>query len=201
MRFMVGDVLTLNGGAVDPETGAMPASALSWRVILHHVPASNIASRHTHPFFSGVGNDLTLPPMPEPEDLDTTRLGYLEIQLTASEPGGPATTVTQTLAPVRAALIFTSQPLPFLAKVNERASLLPIEVVAWQNQQLAITLDETQTAIGESTMRFERWGDGSARERVIRAPGVSTIYTATFKPGGSTTSTRVFRLLLPLAGR
>ncbi|NJM42194.1 MAG: PKD domain-containing protein, partial [Anaerolineae bacterium] len=59
-RFAVGQVFVLSGSATDPQDGTLDASRLSWRVLLHHVPQGQPQNRHTHPFFSGNGNNLIL---------------------------------------------------------------------------------------------------------------------------------------------
>jgi glucose/arabinose dehydrogenase/PKD repeat protein len=197
-RFSVGEVLVLSGSATDPDSGPMAASSLSWRVIKHHVPASRIAQRHTHPFFSGAGNNLTLPAAPEPEDLDTTRLGFLEIQLTATEPGGLATTISQTLEPGHVVLAFDSTPLPFIVKLNERNILMPTSITVWPNQQLVLDTPVVQTGLAGSKMRFEAWSDGLAREHIFRAPAGQTTYTASFTATVDSGGAVLYRLLVPL---
>jgi glucose/arabinose dehydrogenase len=201
LRFAVGDVVTLRGSAADPDSGPMADSTISWRVILHHVPASNITQRHTHPFFSGTGNNLAMQAAPEPEDLDTTRLGYLEIQMTATEPGGPSTTITQTLEPGRISLNFDSAPLPFLAKVNERELMMPASLYVWPNQQLIVSVPDVQTGLGDGRMRFDAWSDSQQRERTFRAPASAATYRALFKSTSDSDAVQVYRIMLPLAAK
>ena len=43
--FRVGQTITLTGSATDPQDGALPASALSWSVLLNH------NGNHAHPWF------------------------------------------------------------------------------------------------------------------------------------------------------
>src|SRR6185503_12166347 len=51
--FRVGQTITLQGTATDAQDGTLPASRLSWRVILHH-------NEHTHPFVPATtGNNVT----------------------------------------------------------------------------------------------------------------------------------------------
>jgi hypothetical protein len=60
-RFRVGQTITLQAQATDPEEGTLPAGSLSWTVLLHH-------DAHTHPFLpptTGNGVTFTAPP---PED-------------------------------------------------------------------------------------------------------------------------------------
>ena len=36
LRWKVGDTVSFSGGATDPQSGTLPASALSWSLVLHH---------------------------------------------------------------------------------------------------------------------------------------------------------------------
>src|SRR6186713_2053934 len=47
LRFKVGDVIAFSGSATDPDSGPLPASALSWQVNLYHCDAGVC---HVHPF-------------------------------------------------------------------------------------------------------------------------------------------------------
>ena len=104
--------------ATDPEDGALPASSLKWNVLLVHVPFGQQQNKHTHPFFSGTGNNLDLPLMPPPEDLDAAPLSYLEIQLTATDAQGLTQAVTQTLQPNRMPVTFAAGPDGLRIDVN-----------------------------------------------------------------------------------
>ena len=62
MEFSVGQTITLTGKGTDVEDGTIPASRMTWQVLLHH-------DTHTHPLFGPTtGNNLTFQ-APAPEDL------------------------------------------------------------------------------------------------------------------------------------
>src|SRR4051794_31544274 len=42
--WKVGDTISFSGSATDPEQGTLPASALTWTLIMHHCPSDC----HTH---------------------------------------------------------------------------------------------------------------------------------------------------------
>src|SRR5262249_60344141 len=80
LTYQVGDTITFAGHATDPEQGTLPASALTWSVIIHHAD-------HTHPFqtFTGVsGGSFVVP--------DHAYPSYLEVQLSATDSGGVTST-------------------------------------------------------------------------------------------------------------
>ncbi len=196
-KFSVNQLLTLRGAATDPDSGPMPDTTLTWRMLVHHIPESNISTRHTHPFFSGVGSGLPLQPMPEPEDLDAARLGYIEILLTATEPNGPSTTISQVLEPALVPLTFASEPLPFIVRVNNRGALMPYTLTTWQNQTLTVDVPEPQTGLSGGAMRFGNWSDSAQQTRLLRTPAIATTYTVNFKPGVDQSVVNIYRVMLP----
>ncbi len=52
--WKVGDVIPFSGSATDPIDGQLTASALTWKLILHHCP-TDIGSCHTHDLQSWTG--------------------------------------------------------------------------------------------------------------------------------------------------
>ncbi|HVE65284.1 MAG TPA: PQQ-dependent sugar dehydrogenase, partial [Thermoanaerobaculia bacterium] len=85
--FAVGQIITLTGSATDTQDGDLPSSALHWTVLRHH-------DTHTHPWFSGTGNNLTFA-APAPEDLSATNNSYIEVRLTVTDSGGASATATR----------------------------------------------------------------------------------------------------------
>jgi hypothetical protein len=113
-----GQVITLTGVATDTQDGVLPDSALSWRVVLHHIDQTHPENAHTHPYLPPTpGNHIAFV-APPPEDLDATALSHLEIQLTATDAWGASTTLTQTLEPQRVNVTFASQPDGLRLTVN-----------------------------------------------------------------------------------
>ena len=61
--WKVGDVLSFSGHATDAEDGTLPASALSWDLVLQHCPA-NVCHTHTITSFAGVDHGTFTAPDP-----------------------------------------------------------------------------------------------------------------------------------------
>ena len=82
LKWKVGNAISFSGSATDAEDGTLPASALSWSVILHHCPGDG-STCHTHPVqdFTGVASGS----FPAP---DHDYPSYLEIRLTATDSSG-----------------------------------------------------------------------------------------------------------------
>jgi glucose/arabinose dehydrogenase/PKD repeat protein len=186
--FAVGDQLTLSGAAIDPEDGSLAGAALSWNVILHHVPENNPGNRHTHPFFSGTGSAVTLPTMPGPEDLTAARFGYFEIQLTATDSAGQQRTITRTLQPRLGSVTLQSAPPGLVLSVNEAAGSTPLTVTTWHGMNLQVAAASSQI-LGGQTYQFGAWSDnGAATHAFIAPPGAMTL-TASYSPVALPTAT------------
>ena len=70
--FRVGESITLEGDATDPEDGHLGDGALTFEVRRHH-------DTHFHPYFPPTqGNDFTIT-APEPEDISSTRNSLVDI--------------------------------------------------------------------------------------------------------------------------
>src|SRR4029453_6472983 len=90
LTWIVGDTISFSGHASDSQDGAEPPARLSWSVILHHCPSNC----HTHlvQTFSGVaGGSFSAPDHEYPS--------YLELQLTATDAQGLASSTPIQLDP------------------------------------------------------------------------------------------------------
>lgn len=166
--FRVGQSVTLTGSASDPQDGILPASALSWTVILHH-------NDHTHPFLGPVsGNNIGLT-APAPEDLAATDSSYLEIRLTATDSQGLAATATRDFQPKKVQLTFGTNPAGLAVRLNGSAFSTPRAVTSWEGYNLTIEAPD-QGGFG-----FFSWSDGGTAAHTIMTPASPAAYTATFQ--------------------
>jgi glucose/arabinose dehydrogenase/Ca2+-binding RTX toxin-like protein len=171
--FKVGELITLRGGASDAQDGSLTSSTLSWEVRQHH------NGNHWHPFFSGIGNNLTFN-APPPEDLSATGEGnYLEIRLTATDSQGLSKTVTQELQPNRVNVTFQSNPSALSLQVNGTSFIAPRTLVSWENYKLNVKALAPQTLSGK-TYIFASWSDGKGQQHDIVTGTASSTYTAAF---------------------
>jgi glucose/arabinose dehydrogenase/PKD repeat protein len=172
--FRVGEVLTLQGHATDPDqgTGNLSDNALSWVVIKHH-------NTHVHPFLpETVGNNVQIPPAPNPEDLDSVTTSYLEIQLTATDAKGLSATVTRNIFPNVVNLSFTTTPAGLRLEFNGLPFTTPKTVPSWENYGLSVNAPN-QTS-GGSAYSFASWSDGGAASHTIVTPATAASYSASF---------------------
>jgi PKD repeat protein len=168
--WRVGDVINFSGSATDPQQGNLPASALSWSLILHHCPSTC----HEHPLqtFSGASGSFTAPDHEYPS--------YLELRLTATDSGGLTNTATRRLDPRTVVLTFATNPGGLRVAVNGTqgtATFTRTVIIGSTNSISAIT---PQTK-GKQSYQFTSWSDGGAATHNIVAPATATTYTARFK--------------------
>jgi glucose/arabinose dehydrogenase/PKD repeat protein len=176
--FRVGQQLRLSGSAADAEddndgqAGTTPT--LAWEVLRHH------GGNHTHPWFSGTGNELTFT-APPPEDLlstDPTK-NYLEIRLTATDSLGLSTTRTLALRPQTVNVTFATRPTDLKLQVDGIVFRAPRTFRSWQGYKLNVYAPQ-QLYNGRKWV-FVSWSDGGRAAHTITTPSTPTTYTATFK--------------------
>ena len=169
--WRVGDLITFAGGATDAQDGALPASSLSWSLVLHHCPSNC----HTHPLqsFDGVaGGSFAAPDHEYP--------AHLELRLTARDSGGLADTESMRLDPRTVALTLNTNPGGLSLALNGTTASTPFTRTVIQGSSNTISAPSPQTKAKKS-WAFQRWSDGGAQTHVVVAPASSTTYAATFK--------------------
>ena len=100
LRWKVGDTVGFSGGATDAQSGTLPASALSWSLVLNH--CDDAGHCHQHPVQSWLGvasGNFSAPDHEYPS--------YLELTLTATDPGGLTGTASVRLDPQTVNLTFS----------------------------------------------------------------------------------------------
>ena len=173
MLFRVGQQITLSGSAMDLEDGSLPDSSLKWEVLLWH------NGSHTHPIFSGTGNNLTFT-APQPEGLSATGPGsYLEIRLMATDSQGLSKTVTQELQPNRVNITFGSNPSGLSLQADDLTIDAPKTLVSWEGFQFTINASSPQTLSG-TTYTFSSWSDGQPQQHEIVTGAAPSTYTASY---------------------
>ena len=171
--FAVGQAVTLTGTGTDAQDGTLPASRLSWSVILHH-------DTHTHPFLGPVaGNDVVFT-APPPEDLLAAANSHLEVQLTATDFSGATDTVTRDLLPRKVDVTFETIPAGLEVSVNGFTLTGPETVASWEGWLLQATAPSWQ-ASGADGYVFSSWSSGGGNPVSIVTPPAPATYTATYQ--------------------
>jgi uncharacterized repeat protein (TIGR01451 family) len=170
LTWKVGDVISFSGGATDPQQGTLPASALTWTLILQHCPSN--CHQHTLQQFVGVASGSFTAP-------DHEYPSYLELRLLATDAGGLTDNKSVSLYPQTVALTFGSVPSGLQLAVNGAQASAPFTRTVIVGSLNSVSAPSPQTLSGTS-YAFSSWSDGGAQSHGIVAPAAPTTYTATY---------------------
>jgi hypothetical protein len=174
LTWAVGDPISFSGHATDPKDGTLPASALSWALIIHHCPTTPDAC-HTHGVqtFSGVASGSLNAP-------DHGYPSWLELQLTATNSSNVSSTTSVRLDPKTANLNFASAPSGLTLTVGSDSAVTPFTRTVIAKSANSISAPPSQTLNG-TPYTFSSWSDGGAATHNITAPASGTAsYTANY---------------------
>jgi uncharacterized repeat protein (TIGR01451 family) len=201
-KWRVGTVISFTGHGTDPEDGTIPASRMTWDVVLQHCP-SNCHS-HTITSLPGVASGSFTAP-------DHEYPSYLELKLTVTDTAGHASSTTRRLDPETVDLTFATAPAGLQLGVNAATQAAPFTRTVIIGSSNSLSAASPQDLNG-ARYQFANWSDGGAASHSIQAPATATTYTATYtgvsanvgivKTGVSNTSTKqvTFTLSVSNAG-
>jgi glucose/arabinose dehydrogenase len=170
--FSVGQSVTFQGKATDAQDGAVPASRLSWRVLLHH-------DNHTHPYEGPVAGSSFTFTAPQPEDLRAAATSYLRVYLKATDSQGASKEIERIVNPRKVNLTFATQPAGLTVTANGEPLKGSTTVTSWHNYRLTLNAPEQQDSSGK-TWVFKSWSDSGAQTHSIVTGTTAQTYTATF---------------------
>jgi glucose/arabinose dehydrogenase len=171
LTWKVGDPINFSGSATDPQDGALPASALSWKLVIQHCPSNC----HTHQVqdFVGVASGSFAAP-------DHEYPSHLELQLTATDSDGARATVSMPLHPQTVDLTLRSSHPGLRLTAGATSAVAPFDTRVIVGSANSISAPSPQTA-GGNNYTFQSWSDGGTQTHNIVAPATPTTYTATFE--------------------
>jgi glucose/arabinose dehydrogenase len=173
LTWKVGDSIAFTGHATDPEQGALPASALTWTLLIQHCPSN--CHTHTIQSWDGVAGGSFVAP-------DHEYPSSLELRLTATDGGGLATSTSTLLQPQTVLLSFASSPAGLQLSVNGASSATPFNRTVIVGSSNSVSATSPQT-LGGTTYTFSSWSDGGLQTHNVTAPAAPTTYTATYSSG------------------
>jgi hypothetical protein len=173
LTWAVGDTINFSGHATDAQDGNLPASALTWTVILRHCTTG--CHDHLVQTFPGVASDSF-------SALNHDYPSSLIIQLQARDSGGMTATTSVTLNPRTVSLTLQSNPSGLRLTESDTTAKAPFTFTAIVNAQIGITAP-AQKFRGK-TYTWVSWSDGGDQSHTITAPSTATTYTATYQRGG-----------------
>lgn len=156
--FQVGEVIRLKGSARDSSGQTLKARQLFWEVRLRH-------GGHFHPFLPiRSGSNFDLPPAPQPEDFMAARTSYLVLVLTAVDSNGLSTTIRRNIQPKKVKIDIRADPQGLKVLVGDFAVVTPATIVAWQNQNLKLDVEDQGAYV------FQSWNIKGPRQRTYLVP-------------------------------
>ncbi|ROT31628.1 PKD domain-containing protein [Micromonospora sp. HM5-17] len=172
LRWSVGQSVHFRGHADDPQQGALPASALTWDLVLRH--CSTPDNCHSHPVREWTGvteGDFRAPDHEYPS--------YLELTLTARGGGGLTGSTTLRLDPQTVRISLATRPAGLRLHLNGRSLTTPnnAQVIVGSTNTLSAPGPQT---LGPATYTFVGWSDGGAATHVVTAPATAATWTATY---------------------
>jgi PKD repeat protein len=169
VTYQVGDTIPFSGHAVDPQEGAIPASGLSWQVLIHHCPGG---SCHLHYLTAPTGvasGSFTIP--------DHGDESYFEILLSATDSAGLADTQAVTIMPRTVPVTVQTVPAGLQVVYDGTSQTAPYTVQSVVGSQHTVTAPTPQ---GGAT--FGSWSDGGAAQHTLTVGASALTLTATFSP-------------------
>jgi glucose/arabinose dehydrogenase/PKD repeat protein len=167
--WRVGDTISFSGHATDDQDGALPASRLTWSLIMQHCPSTC----HEHPVqtFTGISSGSFVAP-------DHEYPAHLELRLTATDSGGLNDTASTSLYPQTVQLTFGAEPTGLSLTVGSSSQATPFARTVITGSTVSISANSPQ-AYGGRVYQFAGWSDGGPQTHTVVA-NQPTTYTATF---------------------
>jgi glucose/arabinose dehydrogenase len=170
LTWQVGEPIAFTGHASDPEQGALPASALTWELLVQHCPST--CHSHTVQTWEGTGNGS----FPAP---DHDYPSHLELRLTATDAGGASGTTSIELHPETAEITFETSPPGLELVVGPEQLAAPVTRTYIAGTTLSLGAVTPQLVDG-TTYEFVSWSDGGAQAHDVVVGSAASTYTATF---------------------
>jgi glucose/arabinose dehydrogenase len=165
-------VIAYAGSATDPEDGALPASAFTWRIDFHH-------DTHSHPFIpatsGATSGSFTIPTTGHTE----TNVWY-RVVLTVRDSGGLTQTTFRDILPRRVNLTLGTNPAGLQLRLDGQPTTTPRTFESVVGIVRGLEAPATQTS-GGTAYEFVSWSDGGAASHNISTPASNTTYTATYR--------------------
>ncbi|HET8754993.1 MAG TPA: LamG-like jellyroll fold domain-containing protein [Solirubrobacteraceae bacterium] len=165
--FRAGDVIGFSGDASDSEDGALPPSALNWKIVFHH-------DSHIHPVLdsaTGTSGSVTIPTTGHSFKGDTS----YEIVLTATDSDGIQASRSVTIRPQKVSLTLATSPSALTVSLDGIPGTTPFtvsEIVGFK-----YTVDAPSPQSGNT---FASWSDGGGKAHTFTVPATATTLTASF---------------------
>jgi glucose/arabinose dehydrogenase len=184
VTYRVGTTIPFSGTAIDPDTSLpLPASALSWRVLLNHCAVANPTDCHEHFLqqFAGVAGGTIQAP-------DHEYPSYLRFELTATKPpaaGLPqlVAVASQSINPQTTTVTLDSVPSGLQVAIYGATGATPFTRTMIVGAQTTVSAPTPQ-AVGGLAYEYSSWSDSGGQTHSITAGTGPLALTATYASTG-----------------
>ncbi len=169
-----GQTLTFSGSATDAEDGALPQSALTWKINFFH-------EQHFHPAMAAISGINSLF-YDIPKVGETSANVWYRIYLTATDLGNPALskTIYKDVYPHKVHIALSSQPSHLNVLLDGRNVITPYTFEAVAGTQRALEVSSSQSR-NDSLLIFKNWADGTtARNMNVDVPSSDKMYQVNY---------------------
>jgi glucose/arabinose dehydrogenase/PKD repeat protein len=172
LRWAVNDTVSFSGSATDNQGVAIPASNLTWKLVLKHGACPD-CHEHFLQTYSGVANGTFRAP-------DHDYPSELELSLTATDSRGLSNTTSVQLLPRTTTLTFATNPTGLKLTFNGATATAPFSRTVIVGSTNSFSAPTPQQLRGKQV--FRSWSDGvtTPTHPPITAPASPVTYTATF---------------------
>ncbi|MCK6449180.1 MAG: PQQ-dependent sugar dehydrogenase [Planctomycetes bacterium] len=178
--YRAGDALVLSGSALDAEDGALPASALVWRVELVH-------EGHVHPVFGPI-QGVAQTTFPVPNAGHPPEHTHYVVHLGATDSSGLVTWTSRALVPETAMIALDTYPSGIPITIDGQPELTPRTYESLVGYQLGVEAPRSLWWNGELVL-FVRWTGGGPALHTITTPPGGKSQTAVYGRGLVTATT------------
>jgi PKD repeat protein len=172
LRWAVGDTVSFSGSATDNQGAAVPASNLTWKLVLKHGACPDCHEHFLQTYAGVASGSFTTPDHDHPSEL--------ELNLTATDANGLSKTETLRLLPKTTTLSFATNPTGLELTFNGANATAPFSRTVIVGSKNSFSAPTPQQLKGKQV--FRSWSDGvtTATHPQITAGTSPASYTATF---------------------
>ena len=175
-NYRGGQVFTFAGTGSDPEDGALPASAFTWRVDFHH-------DDHSHPHVPATSG-VTTGTFTIADRGETSANVFYRVVLTVRDSSGLTHTSTVDVRPLTSVVRIESNVSGAQLTLDGAPVTAPFEFTGVEGVIRTLGVVTPQTS-GGTTYDFANWSDGGAATHEIVTPNDNTTFTALFQPAAT----------------
>jgi glucose/arabinose dehydrogenase len=173
LTWSVGTKITFAGTGTDTQDHALPASAYTWTILLHHCTESGSCHIHQIQTLAGITSGSFNAP-------DHEYPSWLEIQLTVKDSDGLSNTQSVRLDPNTVKLTLASETPGVQLAMGGAAGTAPLtrDVIVGSVNSLAAPSPQTINGV---PYYFAGWSDGGAQGHNVTAGTTDATYTSTWR--------------------